>query len=1285
MSTATSAGTRCASTVVSLLWRALGSLTFGKVLIGAALIWVAAMVGAAGGNAHDLNSVPAANEFTAVGAEEHEIVLASNQVGGDDGSADINDSGVSGWVGQPGVGGAQRVSGGGTASGLLAADPSGHLAGRRRSLGELRAARQQQVADEEPASWPPADGHGHGSDSVATSSASNAVANSRVGSDHAGTLTRTVLGSIRSAMHPALEFVSGLADRFAGSLTSGSGQPPSGSASTAADRRTSAQAPASPTTSKGSGLLGWLMNLLGVAGSSDGSGSGGSGSAGSGPGGSAGGGHAVGVAPHTAAAAKAATDAVTGTINEATDAMAIGPNGQNVAKPAGRTGSSDAASSPAGLSGAAPPGPGVDRLFSGIVDLVSGVVGTVGGQAAGQQTHAALTRMTDQVESALAVGAALTNNAGNTGIGGAGGRQPAVTGSVPARDAGPTTTSRPGGDSHHGAGAVTALASRIAGCASGPGCADDLAGAVSKLVASLSGRGPPAAQSTDTRNTGGQSGRHGSDSVSNTGSRNTQVGRQVENALAQLSPAVTSLIDNTIFRATASTPPTSSSAPTTRPASSTGFPSASTTAALGDGIVGLIGDVLSAVGQFLGQLATQSGNAGPAVNQGSASQGGASQGSASQGSASQGGSQNSGSAGQPAQSSGPGSSSVDQLAQGITELVENCLAQNGLTGTGSSGDSHDGSNAGSGHHHHDSDDADDSGSRRHHHRGDQSGDQSSTGTGQSSGSGSAGPSGVDQLVQGISQLVQSWLAQHGLAGSGTSGSGAAGSGTGSTGATPNAEQWVSNHMAQTGSRGAGTSGNGANSSSALPSAVTRPGPGVDQMFSSLVELGSGVVGAVAGHDAGAGTHQVLSGVADQVESAMTTGVALRRDLGGADSGPGGSGDTGQQWGLPGTRAAQLAGSGRTAGRGAGGSGSSDGMTEAAPGNSGCELEAGPGCPAADKASSTVLAVLRGRGPPSSLNLRNNTIGNISGAISSRVGDQVENAVSRFSQAITSLVDNFVPGPARAVGSKGGGSSRPTSIGNSGNSTDMRGPRVGRVPGPVGDVLSEISQLIERLGGSGSGSDGRTGPGGFSGDGWSGSAHQHQSQSSDSDSAGSGTGHQHWGAGRGGQVTQGSGQSVQPGRSGSTQLSGVAELAQGITQLVQNWLASNGLGTRSGSGAGQSAGTGSSGAPSTGGSGSQVDPAQQLISSIFDLVSRIVSSVAGPAVGQQTRAALSQAMNSQGTGGQQDGQVDGQGGQSGQGQRQCGVGCEAGQPSSTGFQSMLAKRPPPSLLPADDPS
>ncbi|MGH8917902.1 MAG: hypothetical protein ACRD0H_06110, partial [Actinomycetes bacterium] len=152
-----------------------------------------------------------------------------------------------------------------------------------------------------------------------------------------------------------------------------------------------------------------------------------------------------------------------------------------------RTGSS-AAASPAGLSGAALPGPGVDKLFSGIVDLVSGVVNTVGGQAAGQQAHATLTQMSDQVESALAVGAALNNNTGSSGVGGSGGRQAAVTGSMPARDAGPTMTPRPGGYSQPGSGAVTEPASRITGCASGgSGCADNITGAVSRFVESLSG------------------------------------------------------------------------------------------------------------------------------------------------------------------------------------------------------------------------------------------------------------------------------------------------------------------------------------------------------------------------------------------------------------------------------------------------------------------------------------------------------------------------------------------------------------------------------------------------------------------------------------------------------------------------------------------------------------------------------------------------------------------------------------------------------------------------------
>src|SRR5882757_3264520 len=229
MSTATSAGTRCASTVVSLLWRALGSLTFGKVLIGAALIWLAAMVGAVGGNSHHLNSAAGSNELAAASAEQHEIVLASAQVGGDGGSAGIDDGGQSSWVGQPGVGGRARVSGASTASGQLATDPSGH----RPSLNELRVARQQHSvnsANEEPVSWPLADGHGHGRESAATSPA----ANTRTAASDAGpasALIHAVAGSIRSVVDPVLEFVSGLTDRLDGASTGGAGQSSTGTAS----------------------------------------------------------------------------------------------------------------------------------------------------------------------------------------------------------------------------------------------------------------------------------------------------------------------------------------------------------------------------------------------------------------------------------------------------------------------------------------------------------------------------------------------------------------------------------------------------------------------------------------------------------------------------------------------------------------------------------------------------------------------------------------------------------------------------------------------------------------------------------------------------------------------------------------------------------------------------------------------------------------------------------------------------------------------------------------------
>jgi hypothetical protein len=252
---------------------------------------------------------------------------------------------------------------------------------------------------------------------------------------------------------------------------------------------------------------------------------------------------------------------------------------------------------------------------------------------------------------------------------------------------------------------------------------------------------------------------------------------------------------------------------------------------------------------------------------------------------------------------------------------------------------------------------------------------------------------------------------------------------------------------------------------------------VDRLFSSLVDLGSGVVGAVAGHNAGARTHQVLAGVADQVESAMTAGAALRRELGGSGSDLGGSGGGSQQWGVPDPPAAKVAGSGR-------GDASSAAVMPASSNLGGCDRQAGSGCSIADNVGSAVWSALRGRGPPLSLNLRNNTIGNISSAVGGGVRDRFESAVSRLSPTISSLVDDNAAGPMRAEGSKGGNAGRPAQTGSS-------------------------------AGGEWFGSD------------------------------------------------RGQGQPVQAGSSGggSTRVSGIDDLAQGITQLVQSWLASNGLGGR----------------------------------------------------------------------------------------------------------------------------
>ncbi|MDT7612355.1 MAG: hypothetical protein QOG96_6858, partial [Pseudonocardiales bacterium] len=366
-----------------------------------------------------------------------------------------------------------------------------------------------------------------------------------------------------------------------------------------------------------------------------------------------------------------------------------GVSGADVAKllaaagqPSQQRSRSNSSSPPDGLSSAGLSGPSVEQLLSGAVDLVSGVVTTVGGRAAGQRTHAALTQVTDQVESALAASAALNNGTNGAGLGGvAGFRQPAVAASRPERDAGPTTTSRPRGDGD--SGAVAELVSRVTGCAAAgaPGCMDDVVDPLSRFVESLSGRGPPAAASTDTSTSSGQTDRGSSNSA---GSSSTQaLSDQVESAKSQLSPAIAKLIDNIVSSATrmaaqaksaAATPQRGSrlSSTTVLPGSTdtgsggwvgqlvdqlmsglgeltpqltagqrsgparqlTSAAAAPTAAAqdagsgaeqLSGGLVRFIGNVLAEVGQFLGQLGTQPGTTGPGGNptgsQGSDNQG----------------------------------------------------------------------------------------------------------------------------------------------------------------------------------------------------------------------------------------------------------------------------------------------------------------------------------------------------------------------------------------------------------------------------------------------------------------------------------------------------------------------------------------------------------------------------------------------------------------------------------------------------------------------------------------
>ena len=81
------------------------------------------------------------------------------------------------------------------------------------------------------------------------------------------------------------------------------------------------------------------------------------------------------------------------------------------------------------------------------------------------------------------------------------------------------------------------------------------------------------------------------------------------------------------------------------------------------------------------------------------------------------------------------------------------------------------------------------------------------------------------------------------------------------------------HGARSASRGGGEPSGGGSSGGGLASGAP-PGQDVDQLLAGGADLVSGIVSTVAGKQAGARTHQLLSGMADEVTQALRVGNAL---------------------------------------------------------------------------------------------------------------------------------------------------------------------------------------------------------------------------------------------------------------------------------------------------------------------------------------------------------------------------------------------------------------------------
>ncbi|HEY0574964.1 MAG TPA: hypothetical protein VGD73_12755, partial [Pseudonocardia sp.] len=321
----------------------------------------------------------------------------SAQVAGNDDSTGID--GPSDWLPQPGVGGGQRASGGSAASGHLAPGARGHTATAARSLSDLRAARQQQLADEQSV-VPLVDGHGQ--ESAATSAVANTDAQPAARADATGSVN-AASGSIKSVVDPVLEFASGLVDRLTGTAAARSGQSSTGSTATGARGDDAEQAAREPLDDARATAREAIADARATT-------------------------------HDTISEARAtARETINGARATARDAMArsgarapenadlesLDPWTIEPAKASARASAprSTAARQPSSSTPARPVSTErLDGIFTGAVDLASNLVTAVAGKSAGAQTRKALSGVADEVKSALTASNAL-NGGGARGPG----------------------------------------------------------------------------------------------------------------------------------------------------------------------------------------------------------------------------------------------------------------------------------------------------------------------------------------------------------------------------------------------------------------------------------------------------------------------------------------------------------------------------------------------------------------------------------------------------------------------------------------------------------------------------------------------------------------------------------------------------------------------------------------------------------------------------------------------------------------------------------------------------